>query len=182
MPDYRRNRINGGTYFFTVKTADCVPIFQNEQARRILRRSFIETRRRFPFENWAVVLLPNHLHCIWMLPSDDADYSRRWSMIKRLFSKEWLGSGASGVEISESRRRHRELGVWQRRFWEHTIRNDEELYVYRDYIHLNPVMHGYVNDPLEWAWSSVHRHLKMGWLEPGWTGATPLAIDPRADV
>lgn len=83
---------------------------------------------------------------------------------------------------SRSHKKHRELGVWQRRFWEHQIRSEKELFAYRDYIHFNPVKHGYVGEPSEWEWSSVHRHVRLGWLSPNWTGDPMISIDPRADV
>lgn len=182
MPEYRRYRGPGGSYFFTVVTNERKPIFNQEIARQVLRQSIADTRVHFPFQIWASVLLHDHLHCIWILPDDDDDYSKRWSMIKRKFSQRYLSIASMKYGVSTSRRRHREFGVWQRRFWEHSIRSEEELYAYRDYIHLNPVKHGYVEDPNEWPWSSVHRHLRLGWIDPAWTGATPIRIDPRGEV
>ncbi|MCB9852143.1 MAG: transposase [Phycisphaerales bacterium] len=162
MSDYIRFRDPGGAYFFTLITNDRAPIFRSPHARRLLRESFIAVQARFHFDVWAIALLPEHLHCIWILPRGDSDYAKRWSMIKRTFSKTWLSHDGVCPPVSASRRRHRELGVWQRRFWEHRIRNDAEQYAYRDYIHLNPVKHGYVQHPQEWKWSSVHRHLELG--------------------
>ncbi len=97
-----------------------------------------------------------------------------------MFSQQWLASGET-VDRSDSARRHRELGVWQRRFWEHLVRDEGEKFAIRDYIHLNPVKHGYVNDPTEWPWSSVHRHLRQGWLSADWTSWTPINVDARAE-
>ncbi len=182
MPEYRRSREPGATYFFTVVTQKRRPIFKDALARRLLRNAFKQTRHRMPFELWAIVLLPDHLHCIWMLPKDDSNFSARWSMLKRKFSQTWSEATGSLTPLSQSQEKHRELGVWQRRFWEHQIRSESELFIYRDYIHLNPVKRGHVSDPSDWQWSSVHRHIRLGWLAPNWTGDSSISIDARADI
>ena len=182
MSEYRRWREPGATYFFTVVTDRRRPLFTDPLARKLLRHALAFTRRRLPFELWATVLLPDHMHCIWKLPNGDDDFSTRWSMLKRTFSKEWRRLGGDLSPVSASRRDHRELGVWQRRFWEHLIRDERELYAYRDYIHLNPVKHGYVAEPHQWPWSSVHRHLSLGWLQPDWTANPLVNVDVRGEV
>jgi len=182
MSEYRRRFEPGATYFFTVVTAGRRPIFGDDRARRLLRSAFLDTLAWRPFDLWAAVLLPDHLHCIWILPPGDADFSTRWSNLKRTFSKRWLNAGGLSVGLSESQARRRELGVWQRRFWEHLIQSERELYAYRDYIHLNPVKHGYVDDPQAWPWSSVHRHISRGWLAADWTADPAIRIDPRGEV
>lgn len=134
MTQYRRPRIAGGCYFFTVALAD-------RQSTRLLgrvdllRECFRKTRQRRPFAMDAVVILPDHLHCLWTLPEGDADYSHRWSRIKAAFTH--------GIEPGERRResriRRQERGIWQRRFWEHAIRDEQDFAAHVDYFHINPV-------------------------------------------
>jgi len=177
MPNYVRWREDAATYFFTVVTFRRQPILRDPQGRQILRESFVEVRRRWPFDMFACVLLPDHLHCIWTLPHGDDDFPIRWANVKRIFSKNWIAAGHAAMPVSANAHRHRQRGVWQARYWEHRIRDEGELFAYRDYIHLNPVKHGLVHHPVEWAWSSVHRHLRMGWLAPDWTAWTPIRVD-----
>lgn len=99
---------------------------------------------------FACVLLPDHLHCLWTLPEGDDDLPVRWANTKRRFTQEYLARGGVALPVSNNRQRHQERGVWQPRYWEHRIRYEQEHYAYRDYIHLNPVKHGYVRDPLDW--------------------------------
>lgn len=177
MPHYVRWRELGATYFFTVATYRRRRLMDEPLARRCLRRGFVEVRRRWPFEMFACVLLPDHLHCIWTLPDGDDDFPIRWANVKRLFTKSYLSQGGVELPVTNNRRKHNERGVWQQRYWEHRIRSESELYAYRDYIHLNPVKHGLVDDPMAWPWSSVHRHMQLGWLEKDWTGWTPIKMD-----
>jgi putative transposase len=144
MPEYRRSRIEGGTYFFTIVTYNRLPILTTDTARSLLHQAWLDVRERFPFTLDAVCLLPDHIHCIWILPEDDADFSNRWKEIKRLFTKGYLQHVGTGEERNESRRSRGEAAIWQRRFWEHTIRDDQDLNRHRDYIHYNPVKHGLV--------------------------------------
>lgn len=125
---------------------------------------------------FASVLLPDHMHCIWLLPDGDDEFPKRWSHLKRRFSQAYLAQGGRELPISQDRRNHRERGIWQPRYWEHLIRDESELYAYRDYIHLNPVKHGLAKDPLAWPWSSVHRHLQLGWLDSDWSAWTPIDV------
>ncbi|MHC4479141.1 MAG: REP-associated tyrosine transposase [Planctomycetota bacterium] len=122
MPNYRRLFRAGGTFFFTVVTYERRPLFDNHRARDFLHQSIQDVREKLPFEMPASVLLPDHIHCIWKLPEEDSDFSTRWSVIKRTFSKMWLSSGGKEPWVSKSRKRHREAGIWQRRFWEHGIK------------------------------------------------------------
>jgi len=177
MPNYVRWRDAGASYFFTVVTHRRRPILDNPKARRWLRQSFVHTRRRFPFELFAIVLLPDHLHCLWSLPDGDDDFPKRWAMIKQGFSRQYLAGGGAEGRVSDNRQKHRERGVWQARYWEHRVRDEDEWFAYRDYIHLNPVRHGLVDDPLAWPWSSVHRHLRLGWLSNDWTSWSPISAD-----
>jgi putative transposase len=133
MTGYRRSLLKGGSYFFTVVTYDRLPILTSNKARAILHSAWIDVRKRFPFTTVAVCLLPDHLHCIWSLPENDADYSVRWKEIKRLFTKEYLLKIGPGEIRSESRMKKGEAAIWQRRFWEHTIRDEDDLNRHIDY-------------------------------------------------
>jgi putative transposase len=133
MTGYRRSLLKGGSYFFTVVTYDRLPILTSNKARAILHSAWIDVRKRFPFTTVAVCLLPDHLHCIWSLPENDADYSVRWKEIKRLFTKEYLQKIGPGEIRSESRMKKGEAAIWQRRFWEHTIRDEDDLNRHIDY-------------------------------------------------
>ena len=134
MPDYRRNRVPGGTYFFTVNQLDrrsSLLLDQIEDLRELVRR----VRELMPFHIDAWVVLPEHMHALWTLPAGDADFSRRWQAIKMAFTK-WV---AIGEAVSASRRARGERGIWQRRYWEHTIRDEQDYAAHMDYIHFNPV-------------------------------------------
>ena len=168
MPEYRRSRIAGGTYFFTVVTYNRRPLLATDTARKLLRQAWVDVRGRFPFDIDSVCLLPDHLHCIWSLPEGDADYSVRWKEIKRVFTKGYVNQVGPGEIRNESRLRRGEAAIWQRRFWEHTIRDEEDLNRHRDYIHYNPVKHGLVRSVSAWPWSSFHRFVEMGYYQQEW--------------
>ncbi len=168
MPDYHRSRIAGGTYFFTLVTFNRLPILATDAARKLLRQAWVDVREKFPFTIDAVCLLPDHIHCIWILPEGDADYSVRWKEIKRLFTKGYLREVGPGEKRNKSRLSRGEAAIWQRRFWEHTIRDEEDLNRHRDYIHYNPVKHGLVQSVSAWPWSSFHRYVKMGYYQNEW--------------
>ncbi len=141
MRNYIRSRVSGGTYFFTVNLAER---HNNDLLIRhidILRQAVAYTKRRHPFNIDGFVVLPEHLHAIWTLPVNDANYSMRWRLIKSYFSR----NIAKTEHISTSRRKQGERGIWQRRFWEHSIRDDKDFENHMDYLHYNPVKHGYVN-------------------------------------
>ena len=162
---YRRVRVAGGTYFFTVNLADRSCRLLVERIHE-LRAAVQTVKRRHPFVIDAMVVLPEHLHTVWTLPESDADYSTRWGLIKAAFSR----SIAAGECPHRSRTARGERGIWQRRFWEHTIRDDADLCRHIDYIHYNPVKHGYVTRPVEWPFSSIHRHIRAGDLPADWGG------------
>lgn len=171
MPEYRRVRIEGGTYFFTVVTYQRHHILTNMPARKLLHNAWMDTQHRFAFETIAVCLLPDHLHCIWKLPQGDANYSIRWKEIKRLFSRSYLKEiGNNGEERNPSRIKRKEVTLWQRRFWEHTIMDENDLNNHLDYIHFNPIKHGYVTRAADWPWSSFHRYVKEGVYDEDWQG------------
>ena len=141
MPEYRRLREPGGTYFFTVVTFDRQPILTTLQSRGILRFAWKDVQTRHPFETVAVCLLPDHLHTIWKLPEGDMDYPMRWKEIKRIFTREYLRQVGEGGKRNASRVKQGEAAIWQRRYWEHTFEDEEDLNTHIDYIHFNPVKH-----------------------------------------
>jgi putative transposase len=137
-------------------------LFDDEKTRTLLGRIMREERKDAPFETVAIVLLPDHVHAMWALPTGDDDYPSRWKAIKAKFTSEWLTSSGVEREVSPGYRRQRRRGVWQPRFLEHTIRDEQDLHHHADYIHYNPVKHGYVRCPKDWPWSSFHRHVRSG--------------------
>jgi putative transposase len=181
MSEYRRYFVPGGTYFFTVVTARRAPLFATPRARRLLGTISRCCFARYPLEVIAVVLLPDHLHTLWALPAGDARYSLRWSWIKGHFSREWLASGGHEQTRASSHGREGRRSVWQRRFWEHTIRDEDDLEAHFDYIHYNPVKHGYVSSPRDWPWSSFHRWVAHGHYHVDWgAGITPPSVPGNA--
>jgi putative transposase len=162
MADYRRYFVAGGTYFFTVVTNRRAPILRDPLARTILRSALRDCQARWPFRIDAIVLLPDHLHALWTLPAGDTAYSRRIGWIKKEFTKGWLRHDRLSTPISASRCVRRERGIWQRRFWEHMIRNECDFTCHLDYVHYNPVKHGLVPAPRDWPYSSFRRWVKLG--------------------
>ncbi len=168
MPNYRRVYVPGGAYFFTIVTHLRQPIFNSSSARQMLRSAIAETNRRWPFTIDAFCLLPDHIHCIWTLPEGDSNFSLRWGEIKKIFSKTYLnhqGRQGSRTRVQAVRS---EAAIWQRRFWEHLIRDEEDFRRHVEYIHYNPVKHGLTTCPAEWPWSSFHRYVKEGWYDLNW--------------
>lgn len=172
MTAYRRHHVSGGTYFFTVNLA--------ERDRRLLtedigalRDAFRRVRAAHPFRIEAVVVLPDHLHTLWTLPAGDHDFSLRWRQIKSAFSR----AMETEEHLSASRARKRERGIWQRRFWEHAIRDEEDFSRHVDYIHYNPVKHGHVKSVVEWPYSSFHRHVGWGVYPADWAGVGVADLD-----
>ncbi|HUF78777.1 MAG TPA: transposase [Thermoanaerobaculia bacterium] len=182
MPNYRRARIEGATLFFTVVTFDRRALLTTELALRSLRGAWKETRGRLFFRTQAICILPDHLHCIWTLPDGDRDFSGRWRSLKSLLSRAYLDSGGWRGPVNASRREREETGLWQRRFWEHWIRDEEDLRRHIDYIHYNPVKHGYVRRVTDWPWSSFHRFVRKGWYEPEWGETEPEGLDELTTV
>jgi putative transposase len=174
MPDYRRVWNPGGTFFFTLVAFQRRRIFQDEWARQILREAFqYGNRKAGPFQIDAICLLPDHLHCIWTLPENDVDYSTRWKIIKAYFSRHYLHQGGSHGLLTPSKLQKGEVGVWQRRFWEHMIRDNDDLNRHIDYIHYNPVKHGLAQSAGAWPWSSFHRYVRAGYYAPDWGNIDP---------
>ncbi len=152
---YRRFYQTGGTYFFTVVTDKRQKILTDETVRSALRQAVMTVRERYPFEIEAWVLMPDHLHTIWHLPENDAAYSERWRQIKR-YSQYLIG---------------RECQLWQKRFWEHTIRDETDFIHHFNYLHFNPVKHGYVEQVSDWPFSTFHRYVKQGIYPKHWGGS-----------
>lgn len=167
MTAYRRNLVAGGTFFFTVNLADRRSRLLVERIAA-LRESFRAARLCHPFINDAIVILPDHLHAIWTLPPDDSDYATRWNLIKGSFSR----AVPPGDPISPSRSARRERGIWQRRYWEHTIRDHDDFVCHIEYIHFNPVKHGYVMDVAAWPHSSFHAFVRRGAYPASWGAVT----------
>ena len=174
MPNYRRNFVAGGTYFFTVVTYQRQDILCTEFARHCLRKAIKACQQRFSFEDVAWVLLDDHLHTIWILPDGDSNFSGRWAFIKREFTKAYLAEGNEVQPKNQSRHSRNEKGVWQRRFWEHTIRDKEDFERCLDYIHYNPVKHGLVTAPKAYEFSTFHRFVKEGIYPKDWGSTQPL--------
>ena len=162
MSHYRRARFCGGYYFFTVVTYKRRKILAGDLARKHLREAFEKVRSRRYFKTIAFCLLPEHLHCIWQLPPGDGDYSTRWSLVKRDFTMSFLKEGGDEFTQSNSRLKHRHRGIWQKRFWEHQIRDERDLQNHIDYIHYNPVKHGLAKDVDDWPWSTYHKYVESG--------------------
>ena len=171
MTNYRRWRVAGGTYFFTVVTLGRRPILMDATARRSLREAFRIVRSRRPFCVDAIVLLPDHLHAIWTLPPGDCDYATRWQLIKRRFTKAYLSNGGTEADRSASRASKGERSVWQRRYFEHTCRDEGDLKRCADYVHVNPLKHGLVSRVVDWPWSSFHRYVRLGEYDSNWGNA-----------
>ena len=178
MPNFRRYFVPGGTFFFTVVTAGREPIFDSEDARSLLRRSFRAEREIRPFAVDAIVLLPDHLHTKWTLPRNDHDFSMRWADLKGRFTRDWLALGGAERVVSEAAQRERRRGVWQPRFFEHMIRDEEDLSSHLDYLHFNPVKHGKALCPKDWPWSSFHRFVRSGDYPRDW-GCGTAEIRPQ---
>jgi putative transposase len=163
MSNYRRAKFCGGYYFFTVVTHKRDKILTSEDARKHLRSAFEKVRLKRHLETTAICLLPDHLHCVWKLPEGDGDFSTRWSQIKRDFTTNYLRDGGDESTQSNSRLKHRHRGIWQKRFWEHQIRDERDLQNHIDYIHYNPVKHGLVKDIGAWPWSTYHKYIESGY-------------------
>jgi putative transposase len=165
MSRYRRSKLDGGLYFFTVTLADRSSDLLIRHIDR-LRRVYASVQNRYPFETVAICILPDHLHAIWSLPSGDRNYPLRWSLMKAGFTR--------GLDEpshrSKSKIARRERGLWQRRYWEHRIRDDADFERDVDYVHFNPVKHGLVSQVSDWPFSSFHRYVREGALSADWGG------------
>ena len=170
MPTYRRARTAGGTYFFTVVTYRRQAIFVKPESRTLLRDAIKIVQQRHPFTIEAWVLLPDHLHAIWTLPQGDEDYSKRWGRIKAGFSRKAKQFFHHDEWMNPTKTRRRESTIWQRRYWEHQIRDDDDFRIHMDYLHYNPVKHGLVERVVDWPYSTFHRYVQQGRYPVEWGG------------
>lgn len=173
MTHYRRIYTPGATWFFTVNLAE-----RNNNTLLIdkinpLRQAFRYVKQRHPFHIDAIVVMPDHLHTLWTLPEGDADYSKRWNLIKGQFSR----SIEKGERVSVSRAGKRERGIWHRRFWAHLITDQEDFNRHADYIHWNPVKHGKVNQVADWPYSSFHQYVNIDVYPSTWGHAGTFDFD-----
>jgi len=165
MPNYRRALVPGGCWFFTVNLHNRKQTLLVDRIGA-LRDAVAGTRRKYPFEIDAFVVLPDHLHAIWTLPSGDADFSIRWRLIKSAFVRSLPAQEPCGIV----RLARRERGIWQRRFWEHMIRNEADYARHVEYCYINPVKHGLVTRVSDWPHSSFHRDVERGLFPLDWAG------------
>ena len=172
---YRRSRAQGATFFFTVITYNRKRILCHEANVTLIKEAFQDVIKRHTFRIRAFVLLPDHIHCIWTLPENDNDFSMRWRLIKSYFSR-YCKSEYKKFQ-STSRQSKGEQGIWQRRFWEHQIRNEVDFIKHVEYIHFNPVKHGLVKSPIDWPHSSFHRYVKQGTYDSDWGSGTEMNFD-----
>ena len=168
MPEYRRVKFKGAIYFFTLVTYKRQPIFSSTEPVSLLTKSIDRIKTYHPFNIETYCILPDHIHIIWSLPEDDHNYSMRIGQIKRRFSKLYAERFDLSIETNESRQKRQELPIWQRRFWEHWIRDENDLNRHIDYIHYNPVKHGLVSRVKEWKYSSFLEFVDLGYYELNW--------------
>jgi len=156
---YRRAYILGGTYFFTVNLLNRKTSLLTDHINH-LRKAINTVKKQRPFKLDAMVIMPEHLHAMITLPESDADFSTRWMLIKSTFSR----SIPRNEKITLSRQSKGERGIWQRRFWEHSIRDNIDYENHINYIHYNPVKHGYVSKASDWPYSTIHQYIKNNLL------------------
>jgi putative transposase len=190
--DYRRTFVPGGTYFFTIVTYQRRKIFTEECVVALLRQALRAVQVRNPFQVEAAVILPDHFHMIWRLPENDSDFPTRpvrlrsgmfqWRLIKSHFTHHW--EVATDIPASSSRRIKGERAVWQRRYWEHLIRDEDDMRRHVEYIHYNPVKHRLVQAPVEWKYSSFHTYVKEGLYTVDWgnEASFEIVLDSRMIV
>jgi putative transposase len=172
---YRRVAVPGATYFFTVVTYRRQPLFSDANAVGLLQAAIEQVRERRPFEVEAQVVMPDHIHAIWALPDDDCDYPTRWRLIKEAFTRAY-GPGRSLPARDAGRRARGERTVWQRRYWEHLVRDDEDFSAHVEYIHFNPVKHGFASAPRDWPHSTFLYWVGRGLYEASWGSQGPIEL------
>lgn len=173
MTEYRRAYAPGATWFFTVNLAERQGNHLLVDHIDSLHAAFDYVKQRHPFRMDAAVVLPDHSHCIWTLPQGDTDFSTRWNLLKGYFSR----TIEKGERVSISRAKRRERGLWQRRFWEHLIRDETDLNMHINYIHWNPVKHGWVERVADWPYSGFHKFVELGIHPENWGHDNEFDID-----
>lgn len=166
MSQYIRHYQPGGHYFFTLVTHERRPIFSNPKNVAHLKCALLQIKKKHPFSLNALIILPDHLHCLWKLPQDDQDFSTRWRLIKRHTSM--------GMKTIANHRNEKK--IWQPRFWEHTIRDIDDWHKHLDYIHYNPVKHGLVKSPADWKNSSFHYWVSKGIYAKNWCSSEVITF------
>ena len=179
MPEYLRLKTKGATYFFTVNTHLRRPLLTEHSVRQALRDGIRQARQTLPFIIDAWVLLPDHLHAIWTLPEDDANYAARWAIIKRTVSNRCIYLIKEIMTPSFSRLARGENPFWQRRYWEHQIRDDLDFEKHVDYLHWNPMKHGHVSKVVDWPYSTFHRFVDQGLYPVDWSGCSTEKMEER---
>lgn len=165
---YRRLYQPGAQYFFTVVTYQRRPILTNADVLHTLKTAIKKVQQKYPFKINALVILPDHLHTIWQLPNNDSDFSMRWNQIKRYVSHHC--QHYDNIEKTNNELRKRQSSIWQQRFWEHCIKNEEDFEKHFDYIHYNPVKHRYVSSVADWKYSTFHKYVHQGIYPKDWAG------------
>ena len=165
MPNYIRGQLAGATYFFTLTLAKRQTQLLTDNIN-LFRQAYQRANALHAFTTIAICVLPDHLHAIWQMPVDDGDYALRWRIIKSNFSRNF----GANQQRSSSKIKHREKGIWQRRYWEHQIRDDIDLQRHVDYIHYNPVKHGLVAQVKDWPHSTFHKYVAHGIYTENWGG------------
>lgn len=163
---YRRAFVNGGSFFFTLVTERRRPIFSSDEAVGVLRSAFRSVHEKLPFSLDAIVVLPDHLHCIWTLPPDDADFATRWRLIKTWFTKHC--DPALRIKVNQAQLKRQEQAIWQHRYWEHMLRDERDFERHVEYIHYNPVKHGHAISPFAWPHSSFRRFVEAEIYDAKW--------------
>ncbi len=176
---YRRFRIEGASYFFTLLTEARRPLLASPAAAALLGKAQFQVRSRHPFEIEAEVILPDHVHMIWQLPEGDAAFERRLRLVKSTFTRLYLKESPAPPR-SASRQSKGEQAIWQRRYWEHVIRDEDDFGAHLDYIHYNPVAHGLAAAPRDWPFSTFGRWVERGVYLPEWGSDAPPKLPPWA--
>ncbi len=186
MSNYRRARVTGASYFFTVNLAQKGKALLTDHIDE-LRAAFSVTMRERPFVCDAIVILPDHIHAVWTMPKGDADFSTRWGAIKARFTRQVKSNRRVGLYPTDdqkigqtvgwnptlrspSKNRKGDAGIWQRRYWEHCIRDERDYRNHLEYCWGNPVKHGFVERAVDWPFSSLHREIARGAISPEWRG------------
>jgi len=172
---YRRSKAKGGTFFFTVVTHRREGILCAKNNARLVIEAFDCVKIKYPFALDAFVILPDHIHCIWTLPENDNDFSTRWRLIKGYFSKRF--DDKDKYSKSPSRISKGEQAIWQRRFWEHTIKDDDDFKKHVEYIHYNPVKHGLAASADDWIFTSFHEYVSRGIYSSDWGASREMVFE-----
>ena len=181
MSDYRRWFVPGGTFYFTVVAYGRRPILTTDNGRELLRLAIETVREKHEFQLLASVLIPDHWHLVMQLPPGYSDYSLRMKRIKEEFTSAWLARGLREAQVTPAQAAKGERGIWQPRFWEHTIEDEEDLDRCVDYIHWNPRKHELVKRVRDWPWSSFHRFVTEGQYDLDWGGTQPGSFSDNDD-